>query len=641
MENIIDTYKPDAISVEELFFNNNAKTEFSKGETFKVLVPRKNITDTINVQMSFDGKCKTYPILFGKAPNENVQDYLLTTDPFVMSTAKATMTYTPDFNVEIEKVSNGKSEITGEAEGSPLAGATFKIVVDGEEKERILKTDENGKIYIEGLPLNTEITVTEIQAPDYYLKGKDTQFIIEGKYDGDDKKVTVENTPVDIEVSVDKESNKDEAQGNEIVEYTIDNVKNLSNVKLDNFTLTDYLPKEVRIQSLQTGTYNEDLKYRVTYNTNKKTDIEIAKDLSTTKNNTIDFTKEKLSDGEYVTSYTLHFGTVKIGFSNSSQMKVQTKVIEGLVDDSTFINNVKVVGHYLEAKAEDEDDVPVKVYENILKVKKVSKEYNQYTDLEAGTKINATFDILDENKNYVETVKTTDGEFEYKYLETGKQYYLKELSVDDYYVISKDLIPFKFEENGQVVELTVENDNVNLIVDVEKEGPTEAEPGEVITYDFDKIGNFSNIDVDNFIWGDKLPRQVTAQKLETGTWNEDLTYKVQYITNKNTNWKDIGEFSTTKNNTIDFTTLGLEDDEYVTEYRLCFGHVKSGFTQIEAPKLTAKVNEDVANGKIFVNDTYVTATYKETDLEDEDDAHTVVYKKTPTVPEKELPKTGF
>src|SRR5699024_5480603 len=212
------------------------------------------------------------------------------------------------------------------------------------------------------------------------------------------------------------------------------------------------------------------------------------------KNNTIDFTKEKLSDGEYVTSYTLHFGTVKIGFSNSSQMKVQTKVIEGLVDDSTFINNVKVVGHYLEAKAEDEDDVPVKVYENILKVKKVSKEYNQYTDLEAGTKINATFDILDENKNYVETVKTTDGEFEYKYLETGKQYYLKELSVDDYYVISKDLIPFKFEENGQVVELTVENDNVNLIVDVEKEGPTEAEPGEVITYDFDKIGNFSNID---------------------------------------------------------------------------------------------------------------------------------------------------
>ena len=322
-------------------------------------------------------------------------------------------------------------------------------------------------------------------------------------------------------------------------------------------------------------------------------------------------------------------------------MKVQTKVITGLKDESTFVNDVKVVGHYLEAQAEDEDDVPVKVYENVLKVKKVSKEYNQYTDLPAGTKINATFDILDENKNHVETVKTTDGEFEYKYLETGKQYYLKELSVDDYYVISKDLIPFKFVENGQVVELTVENDNVDLIVDVEKEGPTEAEQGEVITYDFNKIGNFSNIDVDDFVWGDKLPRQVTAQKLETGTWNEELTYKVQYITNKTTNWKDAGEFSTTQNNTIDFTTLGLEDGEYVTEYRLCFGHVKSGFTQVEAPKLLAKVNENVQNGKIFVNNTYVTATYKDTDLKDEDEAHTVVYKKTPVTPEKELPKTGF
>ena len=50
--------------------------------------------------------------------------------------------------------------------------------------------------------------------------------------------------------------------------------------------------------------------------------------------------KEKLSEGEYVTSYTLHFGTVKIGFSNYLQMKVKAKVVEGLVDESTFINNV-------------------------------------------------------------------------------------------------------------------------------------------------------------------------------------------------------------------------------------------------------------------------------------------------------------
>ena len=290
---------------------------------------------------------------------------------------------------------------------------------------------------------------------------------------------------------------------------------------------------------------------------------------------------------------------------------------------------------------EDKDDVPVKVYENILKIKKVTKEYNQYTNLDAGTKINATFELLDENQKYIDTLNVkSNQDFIYKYLETGKTYYLKEISTDPYYVINTDLVEFKFEKNGQTIELEIKNDNVNLVVDVEKEGPTEAQKGEIITYDFNKIGNFSNTDVNNFIWGDKLPRQVTAQSLQTGTWNEELTYKVQYITNKNTNWKDIGEYSTAKNNTIDFTSLGLEDGEYVKEYRICFGKVKQGFTQVEAPKLLAKVNDNVQNNKIFVNRTYVTATYQNTKLEAKDDAHTVVYTKTPAK-DKELPKTGL
>ena len=46
------------------------------------------------------------------------------------------------------------------------------------------------------------------------------------------------------------------------------------------------------------------------------------------------------------------------------------------------------------------------------------------------------------------------------------------------------------------------------------------------------------------------------------------------------------------------------------------------------------------NNKIFVNKTYVTADYYETKLEEKDDAHTVVYTKTPDI-DKELPKTGM
>ncbi len=46
LENIIDTYKPDAISVEELFFNNNAKTAINVAQARGVILVigcKKNI----------------------------------------------------------------------------------------------------------------------------------------------------------------------------------------------------------------------------------------------------------------------------------------------------------------------------------------------------------------------------------------------------------------------------------------------------------------------------------------------------------------------------------------------------------------------------------------------------------------------
>ena len=636
---ILDTFSaPTGTKVTDV--NNNEKTNFNKGENFKVLVPRENIKDEITVQFTLSGQCETYPILFGKAPNDNVQDYVLTTDPFVVSTAKSQMNYKPSVDIEIDKISSGESEITGKGEGEPLEGAKFNVKSEDGSFNKDYYTDANGKITLSNMDIQKYI-ITELESAKYYLLNKDTQVEVTPEHDGDDQKVVFENTPVDIKVNVDKDSDKEEVQGNEILTYTIDNIKNLSNVPLDNFTLTDDLPDEVRLQKLQTGTYNEDLKYSIYYNTNKRENIKLQDNLSTKVNNEIDFTNLELAKDEYVTQFQLKFGTVKIGFSNVEEMTVTTKAIEGLEKDSVFENNVNVEGTYIDVPTEDEDDVPTKVYENVLKVTKVSKEYNQYTELEKGSKINATFEILDENKNHVETVKTTDGEFTYKYLETGKQYFLKELSVDDYYVISEDLIPFKFEENGQTIEITVENDNVNLLVDVEKNGPTQAKQGDIITYDFNHVGNFSNVPISDFIFGDKLPRQVRIQSITTGTWNEELTYKIQYITNQNTNWAYIGEdYNTNENYTVDFTTLDLQDGEYVTEYRFVFGDVKEGFREEEKPTATVKINEDLANNKIIVNDCYVNGKYVDTPLEDEDDAHTIVY--TPEEnKEVELPKTGM
>lgn len=358
--------------------NNNEKTTFNKGEQFKISVPRNNITQDINIGFSMTGQCETYPIFYGKAPSANIQNYVLTTDPFVMSTARANMEYTPTGTIEVNKISNGNSGITGIKEGEGLKGATFVVKSKDGIFEKEVITDENGQFILSDLELK-EYIISEKLAPDYFLKDEETTFEVKLEYDGDKKELTVGNIPV------------------------------------------------------------------------------------------------------------------------------------------------------------------------------------------------------------------------------------------------------------------------NLIVDVEKEGPEEARQGEEITYNFSHVGNFSNVAVDNFIWGDKLPRQVRLQKISTGTWNEELNYKIEYITNKNTNWKQIGDsYNTTENKEVDFTKVELENDEYITEYRFIFGTVKKGFQELESPNATVKINENVANNKIIVNKTYVNATYEEIFLEDNDEAHTIIYKKIETsIPKgKPLPKTG-
>ena len=114
-------------------------------------------------------------------------------------------------------------------------------------------------------------------------------------------------------------------------------------VQVENFRIEDSLPSEVRLQSITTGTFNEDLKYKVTYTTNKGNTKTIATNLSTQTDNTIDFTKEKLADDEYITKFTLVFDSVKSNFKSTKDITVVAKVIEGLEVDSTFKVSIKAL----------------------------------------------------------------------------------------------------------------------------------------------------------------------------------------------------------------------------------------------------------------------------------------------------------
>lgn len=624
--------------------NNNEKSEFAKGEQFKVIVPRKNIKKDVSIDITATGNVETFPVFYTKAPNSAWQDYAIVSDPFVLTTTNAKMTYTePTGTVEIEKVSKEDNEYSGLPAGSGLKGALFKLErIDGIETYKVqCTTDDFGKI-IKELKLGT-YRLTELVSADYYQIGKEgAEYEFTLEYDGQKIVIKVENDNVVLETQVEKDGDK-LGQGNEVINYQISNVHNSSSVRLNNFKIEDSLPQEVRLQSITTGTFNEDLKYKVTYTTNKNNTKTIANGLSTTKDNTIDFTKEKLADDEYITKFALCFESVKSNFKSTKDITVQAKVIEGLEVNSTFRNCVVASGTYIGVTVEDKDCTPTTVYENKVQVNKTAAEDNQYTGDKAGDKLsNVTLDVYNADTDQkLGTINIQDGFGELKYLPIGK-WYAVETSKNDYYVFPENnRFDFEITEKGQTVVLDIENDVVNLKIDVEKTGTVECKPGEDIEYNFD-IQNKSNDAVTNFVWGDILPSEVRIKKLYTGTFNQENSYKVQYITNNNSNWKTVGTYNTTANNEIilDSETLGLSDGEYAQEIRFVFENkVEKGFKN-NGTKVVTKANEDLKNNQIIENHTYLTADYLQTKLADKDVFHTIV-----RIPQKitltgVLPRTG-
>ena len=82
--------------------------------------------------------------------------------------------------------------------------------------------------------------------------------------------------------------------------------------------------------------------------TNKGDSRVIADNLSTTKNNVIDCSSASLGlkNDEYVTSFTLIFGTVKAGFSQVIQPQIFVDVLKTLPNGYQLSNKVDVGGKY-------------------------------------------------------------------------------------------------------------------------------------------------------------------------------------------------------------------------------------------------------------------------------------------------------
>lgn len=105
-------------------------------------------------------------------------------------------------------------------------------------------------------------------------------------------------------------------------QYSIDEIRNLTEETLEHFTLTDKLPPEIYLTELWTGTYNEKLLYDVEYKTNQSSEWLLWESgLSTEENHHLLVPDEFLSEKKHISQFRICFGTVGGGFS-----KVETPV---------------------------------------------------------------------------------------------------------------------------------------------------------------------------------------------------------------------------------------------------------------------------------------------------------------------------
>jgi uncharacterized surface anchored protein len=249
--------------------------------------------------------------------------------------------------IQITKLSGDDNEVNGLPKGSPLAGATFEVYnyKSGNLVDRFV-SGADGRAVSKPLPLG-RYTVKEVQAPSWYKLSTESMDI-EVEFAGQIIKRDFFNYSANTGVKIRKVGNYEAIPG-DTIHYDIKEVGNTSSVQLTDFFWRDILPTDaVRLNKIVTGTYNQSLKYKILATTNKGDSRVIADNLSTTVNNVIDCRNAALglANDEYVTSFTLVFGTVKAGFAQVLTPQIFVTVNKNLPNGYEFGNKADVGGKY-------------------------------------------------------------------------------------------------------------------------------------------------------------------------------------------------------------------------------------------------------------------------------------------------------
>lgn len=589
--------------------SNVERTTFGANEHFKVKVPKGQLDKDVNAIFSIQAKCTTYPVFYGRTRIPGTQNYAVTYDPLGDITGKSL------FSV---KADTGKIQIIkNDAETDlPIEGVTFVLSKTDGTVLGNATTDENGIATFTSL-YQGDYILKETSTNDKYILNE-TEFNVNVEFNKiTTETITNEHKRGNLRIcKVDKDNNNISLGNVEFQLYSEEFEKVIGTYRTD-------VNGEIFIENLRIGNYQLiETETNKWYNLADNSDFEIKWDEETTGNienelkkgqvKIIKIDKEnpeaKLEGVEFeilnekdevlekiTTNEKGEALTSKYPIRDYKNIKIrESKTLDNYVLSDEVKEIELIENELIEVTFENE-----KIKGNVEITKVDSKDENEKLE-------GAKFGLYDENDKLVQTLETSkEGKATSQDLYKGK-YYLKELETGSiYYLLNEQKYDFEIVNHKEIVPITITNEEIDIKVNVEKTGPVEIQAGKDVNYTFSNVSNESNTYLDSFKWYDFIPTDyIRLQKMTTGTWNEDLTYSVYYKTNKSNDYilfKD--NLKSTENNTLDFTTIKLNADEYITETMYDFGKVQEGFREVETPTMNCKSLNNLKDGQTFTNNT--------------------------------------
>lgn len=322
-----------------------------------ILDENKNILETVITNSQGEALTQEYPVRdYPKLYVQEVEtDEMYVLDDTIREIELKANSIV-DLTIENEKI-KGQIEIIKLDKNNnekPLSNVKFGIYDENENLVETVITNEEGRAITGPLTKGIKYVKELATGSIYYLLNTET-FEAEIKYHKEIVKLTVENEPVDIEVDVEKEGTV-ETKPNEEVEYTFKNIANTSNTFLDSFKWYEYLPTDyIKLEEIQTGTWNQDLNYDIYIKTNKSDKYILFKeDLNSKINHKIDL-KTDFAEDEYITEFYFDFGKVDVGFKEETSPIIKCRALANLKNGDTFTNKTQTIGIYGELIDDAED----------------------------------------------------------------------------------------------------------------------------------------------------------------------------------------------------------------------------------------------------------------------------------------------